>query len=71
VGSTVRETAARQRHNLLIVGIRRVGGAMVFNPDPDDRFEADDTLIAMGKADDVESFQRSQRLACDNPRAGG
>ncbi|MEM1424919.1 MAG: hypothetical protein AAGH64_13070 [Planctomycetota bacterium] len=42
---------------------------MVFNPDPDDCFEADDTLIAMGRVEDVNAFQRSQRLACDNPRS--
>lgn len=62
VGKTVRETAARQRHNLLIVGIRRAAGQMLFNPDPDDKFEADDTLVVMGKSKDIESFQRAQRL---------
>ncbi|TWT48673.1 potassium channel family protein [Botrimarina hoheduenensis] len=65
VGATVRDTAARQRHNLMIVGIRRAGGSMVFNPDPDDRFEADDTLVVMGRSGDVESFQLAQRLACE------
>ena len=44
VGQSVRDTAARQRHNLLIVGIRRAEGAMLFNPAPEDCFEADDTL---------------------------
>lgn len=66
VGSTVRETAARQHHNLLIVGIRRAGGGMVFNPDPDDEFQTDDTLVVMGRVEDVQSFQRSQRLACES-----
>ncbi len=63
IGKSVRDIAARQRHNLLIVGIRRIGGTMVFNPDPDDRFELDDCLIVMGRVEDVQSFQRSQRLA--------
>lgn len=66
IGKSVRDIAARQRHNLLIVGIRRSGGAMVFNPDPDDRFEADDTLIVMGRVEDVQSFQKSQRLAAED-----
>lgn len=65
IGNTVRELAARQRHNLLIVGIRRSGGAMVFNPDPGDKFESNDTLVVMGKCDDVDAFQRAQRLACE------
>lgn len=66
VGQSVRETAARQHHNLLIVGIRRVGGTMVFNPSPDDPFEVNDTLVVMGKVEDVKAFQRSHRLACEN-----
>lgn len=70
VGSSVRETAARQHHNLLIVGIRRSGGTMVFNPDPDDRFEAEDTLVVLGRVEDVQSFQRSQRLACEGSSLG-
>lgn len=70
VGRSVRDIAARQRHNLLIVGIRRIGGTMVFNPDPDDQFEADDTLVVMGKVEDVKSFQRSQRLACEGDHGG-
>lgn len=66
VGCTVRETAARQRHNLLIVGIRRAGGQMLFNPDSGDTFESDDTLVVMGTCDDVAEFQRAQRLATES-----
>ena len=58
VGKTVRETAARQRHHLLVVGIRRNTGDLYFNPDPDADFHAGDTLIVMGKRDDVEAFGR-------------
>lgn len=61
-GQTVRETAARQRHNLLIVGIRRADGTMLFNPAPDDAFEVGDTLVVLGKVDDVKEFQSSQSL---------
>ncbi|MEQ8846365.1 potassium channel protein [Botrimarina sp.] len=64
VGKTVRETAARQRHNLLIVGIRRADGTMVFNPEPDDQFEADDTLVVLGREEDVKAFERHQHLDC-------
>lgn len=66
VGSTVRDTASRERHNLLIVGIRRSGGQMVFNPAPEDLFEQGDTLVVLGKKDDVEAFQRNLRLACED-----
>ena len=45
---------------------------MVFNPDPDDTFNESDVLVVMGKRVDVEAFQKSQGLACedeDPPRA--
>lgn len=70
IGQSVRNLAARQRHDLLIVGIRRIGGAMLFNPDPDDQFEADDTLVVMGRVEDVQSFQRAQRLASETDHGG-
>ncbi|MEM6798121.1 MAG: potassium channel protein [Planctomycetota bacterium] len=57
VNRTVRETAARQRHHLLVVGIRRSDGALLFNPDPDASFQAGDTLVVMGKREDVEAFR--------------
>ena len=57
IGKTVRETAARQRHHLLIVGIRRDDSSLLFNPDPDADFQSGDTLIVMGKRDDVEAFR--------------
>ena len=66
VGSTVRETAARQRHNLLIVGIRTEDGDMVFNPDPDAKFNAEDTLVVMGRSTDIEAFRKSQKLICES-----
>ncbi len=61
VGKSVRETAARQKHHLLVVGIRRADGDLLFNPDPDAHFQAGDTLIVMGKRDDVESFRATYR----------
>lgn len=70
VGQSVRDTAARQQHNLLIVGIRRAAGAMMFNPAPDDRFETDDTLVVMGRVEDVQAFQRSHRLDSDSHSGG-
>lgn len=57
IGKTVREAAARQRHHLLIIGIRRVSDELLFNPDPDADFQAGDTLVVMGKRSDVEAFR--------------
>ena len=59
VGKTVRETAARQQHHLLIVGIRRSDGTFAFNPDPDSDFRPGDTLVVMGKRADVDAFRKA------------
>ncbi|TWT76937.1 Voltage-gated potassium channel Kch [Posidoniimonas polymericola] len=61
-GQSVREVAARQRHNLLVVGIRKADGLMVFNPNPDDPLETGDTLIVLGNIADIREFQSSHKL---------
>lgn len=62
IGQSIREVAARQKHNLLVIAIRRCDGQMLFNPDPDAQFEAGDTLIVMGNREDIAKFQREFRL---------
>lgn len=62
VGQSVRQVAARQRHNLLVIGIRQADGQMLFNPDPDHPFEPGDTMIVMGAQGDVQSFQQMHGL---------
>lgn len=62
VGKTVRLLAARQRHNLLVIGIRKADGVMLFNPDPDKAFEPNDTLIVMGNMPDIKSFAQANGL---------
>jgi len=37
----------------------------VFNPAPGDAFEAGDTLVVLGRVEDVRSFQNAQQLACE------
>ncbi|MEM8864567.1 MAG: potassium channel protein [Planctomycetota bacterium] len=56
VGKTVRETAARQQHHLLVIGIRRSDGELLFNPTADCDFREGDTLIVMGRREDIEAF---------------
>lgn len=63
VGKTVRETAARQKHDLLIVGIRRITGDMIFNPSADHVFNTDDTLVVMGKSTDINLFRDKMHLS--------
>lgn len=62
VGQSVREAAARQKHHLLVVGIRRADATFVFNPDADDRFQDGDTLVVMGKMSHIREFQATFAL---------
>ncbi len=56
-GKTIREAAPRERFHVLFVAIRR-DKRLEFSPDPDNRLQADDTAIVMGRRGDVERFRR-------------
>jgi voltage-gated potassium channel len=58
VGATVRNSQTRAKHGLLIVAVRHVGGELLFNPDADTKFLADDTVIIMGRMNDIERFRK-------------
>ena len=58
VGSTVRHSQTRRRHGLLIVAVRHADGQLAFNPDADTVFQGGDTVIAMGRPDDIERFRQ-------------
>lgn len=61
VKKTVRDAEMNHRHDLLIVAIQQADGEMVFNPNADYVFVPDDTLILMGKHEDIAEFR--QRFA--------
>ena len=56
VGRTVRDSQTRARHGLLIVGVRHADGDLIFNPDADTEFLAHDSVMVMGRSDDIERF---------------
>ena len=58
VGATVRDSQTRAKHGLLIVAVRHVGGDLLFNPDADTKFLAGDTVIVMGRMNDIERFRK-------------
>jgi voltage-gated potassium channel len=57
IDSSVMEAETRRRHKLLLVAIKRSEGDIVFNPDPDTVFKPNDTIIVMGRAEDIERFR--------------
>jgi voltage-gated potassium channel len=58
VGRTIGESEARRRGGLLIVAVKQKAGAMVFNPGAEVVFQPDDTLIVMGRVEDIDRFRR-------------
>lgn len=62
VGITVRDSATRSRHGLLIVAVRSAEGQLAFNPSADTVFEAGDTVIAMGRIEDIERFRKEYSI---------
>lgn len=53
VNVPLQESGLRQDFNLIIISIRKADGAMCFNPKASHRFEAGDTVIAVGQDKDL------------------
>ncbi len=60
-GVTLMDSGVRQETNIIIVGISKKDGSMVFNPSSHTRIEAGDTLIALGSDSDLAKLERSLR----------
>ena len=58
VGRSLRFTNIHAELNVMIVAIRRRDGEMIFNPSGDARIEAGDLLIAIGRAESLNSTKR-------------
>jgi len=56
-GQTIRETQPRAKHGLLIVAIRRPGGALEFNPGGECEFHPGATVVVMGHMQDIDRFR--------------
>jgi voltage-gated potassium channel len=62
VGQTVQTIEARKRFSLLVVAVKRASGDMSFNPDEKLRFAGGDTIILMGRVEDIERFRVEYQL---------
>lgn len=58
VGMTVAHAGASRRHKLLFVAVKQSKGQIVFNPDATYAFTSGDTVVAMGKPEDIEAFRK-------------
>jgi voltage-gated potassium channel len=55
---TLMESGIRQELDVIIVAIKNKDGEMKFNPSSQTRIEAGDTLISLGKSDDLKKLSR-------------
>ena len=57
-GVALIDSGIRQKLNVIFVAIRKKDGEMVFNPSSQTLIEAGDTLISLGKGNDLEELSR-------------
>jgi len=57
-GSTLKECEIRLRVGVIVLGIHKKTGQMLFTPPPDAKMEPGDTLIAIGKREDLEKLEK-------------
>lgn len=58
IGSRLRETDIRSRLNVIVVAIRRGKEDLIYNPGPDAVIALDDTLVAIGRRQDLGELSR-------------
>lgn len=61
VGATLANSKLRQDLGLIIVAIKKGEGAMAYTPPPETVLEAGDTLIALGRRDQLDQLERWAR----------
>jgi voltage-gated potassium channel len=57
-GRTIVEAGIRQKFGVIIVGIKRSGGAMEFNPPAEATMQAGDELVVLGETESVKALER-------------
>lgn len=53
----LKDSGIRQNYNLIIIAIKKLDGAMLFNPSFESIIKAGDTLIAVGKAENLQKLE--------------
>ena len=57
-GKTLIDSRLRPECNLIIIGIKKENGEMVYNPKPDEILHKGDTLIVVGRSEDLEEVKK-------------
>jgi voltage-gated potassium channel len=57
---TIVDAGIRQRFGVIVVGIKRAGGTMEFNPPPEAIMRAGDELVVLGRTDSVKALEKEK-----------
>lgn len=58
VGISVERAEANKKHKLLVVSVKQPDGKMLFNPEGDYCFQSGDTVVLLGKGEDIGKFKQ-------------
>lgn len=58
IGKTVAESAIRSNLNVIIIGIYRSEGELIYNPQSQTKLNLNDTLIVIGRIEELKKLQR-------------
>jgi voltage-gated potassium channel len=62
VGKTIVAAQTRSKSGLLVVALKQAGGPMIFNPGAEVVFSSGDTIIALGRQEDIDRFRQDYQL---------
>jgi voltage-gated potassium channel len=57
IDKTIADSGIRNEFNIIIVGIYRAVGSLIYNPRPETRLKLHDNLIVIGEIDELSKFQ--------------
>ena len=57
---TIVDAGIRQKFGVIVVGIKRAGGTMEFNPPPEAIMRAGDELVVLGRTDSVKALEKEK-----------
>ena len=58
IGVALKDTNIRSEHDVIVIGIKRAGGEMIFNPSADTIIEERDALVTIGSHKSLEALER-------------
>ncbi len=58
VNVMLRDSGIRQKYNLIIIAMKKADGKMLFNPSFEARFNAGETVIAVGEAGNLQKLEK-------------